>query len=267
MNPSAYRSGQAGGSLDFVAVDVETANRNRGSVCAFGLVVVRDGIMIEHHSWLGRPPGRLDWFDPFNIGIHGIHPEDVARQPGFADRLTQAMKVIGDLPVVAHYAAFDIGAIRDGCDADGLVWPNLTYGCTVVLSRRELDLLSYQLPIVAAELGITLEHHHDAGADASAAAQILIALARRRNASTFTDLLAGLRVTSGSVTADRWAGCHRMPDIASRVLPHASPDADPAHPLCGQVMVFTGGLSTMRREDAWTRVALLGATPAKNIST
>lgn len=32
--------------LDFVAVDVETANRKRGSVCSIGLARVRDGVII-----------------------------------------------------------------------------------------------------------------------------------------------------------------------------------------------------------------------------
>ena len=34
-------------SIDFVALDFETANRFRGSPCAIGLAVVRDGKIVD----------------------------------------------------------------------------------------------------------------------------------------------------------------------------------------------------------------------------
>jgi DNA polymerase-3 subunit epsilon len=260
---------KASDGLDFVAFDVETANRNRGSVCAFGLAVVRGGDIVQRHTWLTRPPAGLDWFDPFNTALHGIRPTDVANQRAFADRLAEAVDVIGDLPVIGHNAAFDIGAVRDGCDADGLDWPTLTYGCSLVMARRELDLLSYRLPVVAAELGIRVGRHHDAGADAEAAAEIVLALARRRTVSSLADLLAALDVSVGRLSKDDWFGCRRATAGTAGggypAPPQAEASADPGHPLYGQVVVFTGALS-IRREDAWARVASLGATPDKGVT-
>jgi DNA polymerase III epsilon subunit-like protein len=53
--------------------------------------------------------------------------------------------------VVAHNAAFDIGALRAGCDAADVEWPTLTYGCSLMMARRSgLGLLSYRLPLVCA---------------------------------------------------------------------------------------------------------------------
>ena len=113
-------------SLNFVAVDVETANAQRGSICSFGLAVVEDGNVVRTENWLTRPPSQLDWFDGVNISLHGITPDMVADAPPFAERLAQVLEVVGDRPVIAHNAGFDVGAIRQGCDADGLDWPELT---------------------------------------------------------------------------------------------------------------------------------------------
>lgn len=256
-------------SLDFVAVDVETANAQRGSICSFGLAVVEGGKVVRTENWLTRPPAALDWFDGFNIGLHGITPAMVEDAPAFTERLDQVLEVIGDRPVVAHNAAFDIGAVRQGCDADELDWPELTYGCTLVLSRRVLNLLSYRLPIVCDELGISLLAHHNAGADATAAALIALELARLQEAASLEELAAGVHVRLGRLSGHAWNGCVRawsgVGGSGYGQTPGANPEADPGHPLYGQVMVFTGGLS-LRREDAWAAVALLGATPQKGVN-
>lgn len=268
MKPALPPADFWGSDLSFVAFDVETANSHRGSVCAMGLSVVRDGDVVAQHTWLVKPPSAFDWFEPVNISIHGITPSDVAGQPSFANRLAQALDVIGDLPVIAHNAAFDMGAVREGCDAEEIRWPTLTYGCTLVLSRRAIDLPSYRLPFVAAELGITLDRHHDAGADALAAARVLLALARRRDSGSLGALFEDLDVVAGRIDADQWSGCRRKPGTGGPRArpPNADSDADPDHPLFGQVVVFTGALEAVRRTQAWARVAELGATPEANVT-
>ena len=82
-------------SLDFVAVDVETANAQRGSICSFGLSVVRSGKVVRTEDWLTRPPRQLDHFEGRNIGIHGITPGMVKHAPSFRQRLAQVLEVIG----------------------------------------------------------------------------------------------------------------------------------------------------------------------------
>jgi DNA polymerase III subunit epsilon len=197
-------------SLDFVAVDVETANAQRGSICSFGLSVVRNGKVVRTEDWLTRPPSQFDWFDGRNIGIHGISPGMVKQAPSFKDRLAQVLEIIGNLPIVAHNASFDTGAIRGGCDAEGLAWPDLTYGCTMILSRRILPNLGcHKLPVVCDELGIPPFDHHQAGADANAAALIALALARRQGAASLEDLASGVGVSLGRVHGRAWAGCVR----------------------------------------------------------
>jgi len=259
---------EVGEGLDFVALDVETANHRRGSICAIGLVVVRGGQITERHAWLVRPAPALDWFDSINTALHGIGPADVVAAPTFAASLQRLVAVIGDLPVVTHNAAFDIGALRDACDAADVAWPSLRYACSLVMARRALPLISYRLPMVASALGVEMLSHHDAAADAEAAARIVLVIAAQRRVASLDALAAQLLVLLGQVSPDAWQGCHRTyaPGSGGRPLPpETNRDADPGHCLFGQVMVFTGALS-LRREDAWAQVAALGAIPESDVS-
>ena len=67
--------------LDFTAIDFETANSSNASACAVGLARVRDGRIVARAGWLIQPPPGHDAFFEINVGIHGIHPEDVADAP------------------------------------------------------------------------------------------------------------------------------------------------------------------------------------------
>ena len=258
----AQAAGRLAG-LDFVAFDVETANRYRGSVCAIGAAVVRGGEVVSTYSWLMRPPEELNFFDGFNISLHGITPEMVSGQPGFCERLSQLLDLASGLPLVAHNASFDMGAVREGCTFEGRPWPRVDYACSLFMARRALDLISYRLPLVAKECGVELAAHHEPCADAVACAGIAIEIARRRGATTLDDLLTDLHLLKGRLDPQVWHGCRGKWGYAPP--PEAALGADPEHPLYGQVIVFTGALS-IRRQDAWAAVAACGASPEKGVT-
>src|SRR5699024_5800820 len=187
----------------FVGFDVETANSVRGSICAIGLSIVRDGNIVDTRSWLCRPPRRLAKFEARNIDIDGIRPGDVARQPMFRERIADVLDLVGELPLVAHNASFDIGAIRAASAASGLSWRPLQYGCTLQWARRDLPGLSnYKLPTVSAALDVELRQHHDASADASAAANVALELMRRNQARSVDTYAANLGMSLGHATVD-----------------------------------------------------------------
>ena len=253
-------------SLSYCAIDFETANWFRGSPCAVGLVKVIDGAVVDERRYLMRPPQGCDEFDGFNVMLHGITPEMVRHEPRFAARLPDILEFADGLPLIAHNAAFDMGVIRDACDASGVPWPEVKYGCTLVLSRVTWSLLSYSLPWVAEAAGIPFDHHHDPQADARGAAAILLAAAAHHGASTFEELTKATAVRLGSMGDGDWAGCHRDWQGLRRDCPGANPHADPNHPFYGQEMVFTGALASMTRAHAWDRVAEVGARPAPGVT-
>ena len=157
--------------MRWAAIDFETATFSRASACALGVVIVEDGRELHRQAWLIRPPGNE--YQPGNVAIHGIRPADTEHAPAFPAIWAEAMQLIGDRPVVAHNASFDIGVVRRSCEEYDLDAPDLRYLCTVVLSRRTWpELSAHKLPIVADHVGAELDHH-DALSDAAACSRIL----------------------------------------------------------------------------------------------
>ena len=78
--------------MQFVAIDVETANADMGSICQIGLARFVDGQLAEEWCTLVDPE---DYFDDVNISIHGIEPRMVKGQPKLtqiADRLRSTLE-------------------------------------------------------------------------------------------------------------------------------------------------------------------------------
>ncbi len=257
--------------MDFIAIDFETANRARCSPCAIGLAEVRGGSIVSSIATIVKPPYGYDEVDPFNESIHGITQRQVDAAPDFHEIWAEIAPGLEGCTLVAHNASFDIGVLRDTLDTLGLPWPRLDFVCTMVLSRRALSLDSYRLPYVAEALGVTLRDHHDAGADAQAAAEVLLALRAHENAADLDALLDGLRVRKGLLAPIEWEGCKGKSAGGGQgghdlVASEANPDADPDHPLFGKRVVFTGTLQRVHRQDAWERVAFVGGAPEKGVT-
>jgi DNA polymerase-3 subunit epsilon len=259
---------ESGDSVTFVAVDTETANQSRGSICSLALVRFDQGRAVDSFYTLVKPPAEVSQFNPFHVGIHGIHEADVKDAPPFPDAWRGAEDFIGDDLVVAHNAAFDMSVIRSAHRFSGLEHPRIDYACTLVTARRMLDLLSYGLPWVADALGVTLVNHHHALADATAAGEVMAALVRRAGAQNIEQLLAALSLPVGTLLPGVSQG-ERYSSTSSRdrhgcLVP--SGQADPEHPLYGKRIVFTGTLESMVRNLAEEISANLGAQPEPRVT-
>ena len=254
---------------DFAAIDFETANAQRGSPCALGVVTVSEGKIMSRKKWLMRPPPSVDYFDQCNVNVHGITPKMVASKPRFGDLLDDVMKVIDGRMVVAHNAGFDLSVLRYACEESGLNFPRMSFLCTMVLSRTILDIETYSLPRVAQELGIELKGHHDPLADAECTARVLIYLAERVGAATIEDLLRKQSVCIGYFQSGIWRGSHKIQQSSSQkmYLPRASTVADSDNFLYGELVVLTGKLPYgISRRTAWDTIASLGGQPQQNIT-
>ncbi len=131
-----------------------------------------------------------------------------------------------------------------------------------------LDLPSHRLPIVCEHLGVSLGHHHNAGADALAAAQVTIALARLVGTDSIQGLLTATFSRLGRLQASSWVGCQTRGarEYLAAQVPLANLDADPENPLYGQTVVFTGGLACMIRREASDCVAEAGGNIGKGVT-
>lgn len=168
---------------------------------------VRDGRIVARAGWLIQPPPGHDRFFELNVRIHGIEPEHVIGAKGWTDQLDDLAAFAGADVLVAHNAGFDMTVIRRACEATGDDCPPYRYVCSLQVARKTYDLESYRLPLVAAEAGFTDFPHHDATADATACAHIMIDAARRVGAVDIESLaaLAGVKVSRIAIPAAQLA--------------------------------------------------------------
>ncbi|AKK06403.1 DNA polymerase III epsilon subunit-like 3'-5' exonuclease [Corynebacterium mustelae] len=298
---AAAARGEAGGAvpgLNFVGIDVETANADWGSICQIGLVEVIDGAIGKTQCWLCQPPTSLSDFDPANIAIHGIRPEDVADAPPFAEVMAEVVAAVGDVPLVAHNAQFDFTAFSRACAAAKVPTPEWDFACSLAASRAaKLGVVSHRLPVVAKFLDVSLRQHHDAAADAEACAGILVNLALRAGYSgSLKDVFSSFGFSMGNLNdkrvypvlnnppstrradTDNSAPAESTPQRRSapqprwakaatpEVIPEANKDADPNHPLFGHNVTLTGDFEPFDKGLLWEKMADAGATIGKNVT-
>ncbi len=164
--------GKSKGMEDFAAIDFETANRHRSSICSIGVVVVRHGVIVDTFYRLVKP--YPNYYSRFTTEIHGLTQADTADAPLFSEVWAEVAPHIDGLPLVAHNSSFDEGCLRAVFESCGIPYPGYTFLCTCRASRRIFgrQLPDHRLKTVAARCGFELENHHHALADAEACAHI-----------------------------------------------------------------------------------------------
>lgn len=261
--------------MDFVAIDFETANSKRASVCAVGLVEVRGGRIVDEYYTLVNPH---DDFDYFCIAVHGITPDQVEDAPSFADIWPELRSRIEDRVLVAHNASFDMSVLRRSAEDHGLDMPHVRYMCSCLLARKIWPAMpNHKLNTVARELGLGAFKHHDAIEDARTAAKILLrcsdegeaadcnALADRYGYRIGQILQSGEHVTFSSASPK--SGKKRTSESTAKAKASPAPNlaAERDNPLYDKRIVFSGRLSGITREEAQRRAASLGARCAESV--
>ena len=146
----------------FTAIDFETANGSRSSICQVGLVRVMKGKVVDQISVLVRPPQNS--FSSYNINVHGITPQMTATALPF-DKVWPALEhYIEGQHLVAHNMAFDGSCLKQTLEHYSIPSPAYQTHCTYRLYGKKLSLLCQQY-----QIGL---NHHDALSDALACAQL-----------------------------------------------------------------------------------------------
>lgn len=160
---------------DFAAIDFETANSERTSVCSVGVVVVREGVIRHRYYSLIRP--EPDYYHPGNTRVHGLTAADTEDARIFPDVWAEVEPLIEGLPLVAHNKPFDEGCLKAVFRMYRMDYPDYSFFCTLQAARRELrHLANHRLPTVAECCGYRLGEHHHALADAEACAAIALTI-------------------------------------------------------------------------------------------
>ena len=185
--------------MNFIAIDFETANNSRSSICAVGLAVVENGKLIETAHFLVKPIPNV--YNFYNTLIHGIDDSHTQNEKTFEQQWTDLQKYFNNKTVVAHNAAFDCSVLRATLDTYNLDYPNLDYHCTYRLAQKTLPLYGFSLDEVSNYFNIQLNHHH-AESDAQASAIIALKLCEIYKANSLEELSTNLGFRVGKIISE-----------------------------------------------------------------
>jgi DNA polymerase-3 subunit epsilon len=217
----------------FVAIDFETANADLASICQVGVVTFENGRVVESWGSLVNPQ---DYFDRFNIAIHGIDEAAVKDAPTFQQIYTEILSRLQGNVVVCH-TSFDRSALSQAIakhNLSGIPCQWLDSARVVRRAWAQWSHKGYGLTNVCGELGISYIAH-DAIEDARAAGEVLL----RAIGTTGVGLNAWMTRVDQPIN----------PTNASSAGP-ITMDGNPDGLLAGEEIVFTGALTLLRREAA-----------------
>ena len=156
---------------DFAAIDFETANNERSSVCSVGIVIVRNGEIVDTFYSLIQP--EPNYYNYWCSQVHGLCCDETDNAPVFPEVWKQIEPLIDGLPLVAHNKAFDESCLKAVFRCYQMDYPEYEFHCTCQAARRAFpNAENHQLHTISMLCGYRLENHHHALADAEACACI-----------------------------------------------------------------------------------------------
>lgn len=233
--------------MDFVAIDVETANPDMASICQIGIACFKDGKLEKEWVSLINPE---DYFDPINTSIHGIEESSVSSAPMFEDVYPEIESMLSGKVCVSH-THFDRISLDKVIRKYSLEPIELTWLDSAKVARRtweECAWKGYGLANVCKIIGYVFKHH-DALEDAKASGAIINAAIEKAGIS-----LDGWLTRVGQPIAGEGS-------LSGKVTLEGNPEGD----LYGHTIIFTGALSIPRR-DAATMAAHMGCSVASSVS-
>lgn len=160
--------------MTFTAIDFELANANYNSICAIGIVNVRDGEIINEFYSLVQPPNNEYMWQ--TTRVHGIKPKHTAESPTFGSLFETIKPLLQDQFMVAHDEQFDRSVLQKTMQLYGLNYKELglpdIWECTSKI-YRSIGFPKTKLSICCSIMGIELKAH-DALSDAKACSSLYL---------------------------------------------------------------------------------------------
>lgn len=225
--------------MEFVAIDVETANADMSTICKIGAVVFKDGEIVKKWETLINPE---DYFDGMNVYIHGITEKDVKNSPKFYDVYNELKSII-DGKIVTHHTSFDKSSINRAISKYKLEPIAVTWINTALVVKRtwkEFSYKGYGLKNMSKFLKVNFKHH-DPVEDARISGLILIEAMNKLSLNIDGILeLINKSITNALISND--GGELTEPNKDGMFF--------------GETVVFTGQLSMTRDEASYMALKL-----------
>jgi DNA polymerase-3 subunit epsilon len=261
----------------FLAIDYETANSNYLSACALGITFVEKGIVLETVQTYIKPPEEFSSFDPFNIMIHEIRPNQIANAPSFEEvwRTIEKFFARNRVPIACHYSGFDIRVTQALLKHYEIDFQDLEFYDTFTIAKKMWpEFSNHKLNFLAEKFGINLTHHN-ASSDAQACAYIALKQIEVLGKNSLSQVAQAFGFKLGVLNSN---GVKTMSDfknydsgkfgnkVDSSKGVKPSKEINLGSDLYGKRVVFTGELSTLTREAAIQRAVDNGAIVNSSVS-
>ena len=158
----------------FVALDLETTGLDytKDDIIEVGAVKVELGEIVETFEQLVSTDKEI----PYRVKqLTGLSEKDLVGSPPLSDVLPRLRDIVGDLPVIAHNAQFDIRFLKaSGYEVKSPIYDTLAIS-RIVIPRAT----NHRLETLLKGFGLYSDVSHRAGEDASAVAKLFLCLCDR----------------------------------------------------------------------------------------
>ena len=172
---------------EIVCFDIETTglNKKHEVIIEIGAVVLKNGEITDRFNTFVSP-GRI--LSPEIIRLTGITDEMLEGAPSQKEALERFLAFVGDRPLAAHNAEFDMGFIAAGCRKYGIPFHNASVDSLILAQNLLPELSKHKLDVVAEHLQLPAFNHHRASDDAATVAYMLPHFFRRMEELGLHDL-------------------------------------------------------------------------------
>lgn len=168
-------------ALDAVAIDSETTGLDpaRARIVQIGARIIRAGA-IDREATFDRLVNPQIAIPAKASSVHGIDDRTVRQAPGFEQVWPEFLRFCGARVAIGHSIGFDLAVCQNEAARRGLAFERPRSLCVRLLANvAEPTLPDYSLEMIASWLGVPIVGRHSALGDATAAAEIFIALLPR----------------------------------------------------------------------------------------
>ena len=175
---------------EFVAFDIETTglNAENDRMTEIGAVIFSGSEMKETFNTFVDPERHI----PADITeLTGIKDSDVKGAPSEKEAMEMFMEFVGDRPIIAHNAHFDVGFMTAAAKRNGLRFLPIFLDTLALSQALCQDLKRFKLDTVSNHLKLPKFNHHRATDDAIVVARIMgkfLPMLQQQGAKTIDDI-------------------------------------------------------------------------------
>lgn len=214
--------------MDFIAIEIDTANQWRDSICSIGLVkVVQSEVVDSLFTYIN--PNQP--FDEYHTSKHGITKDLVQLSPTFKEFYPILDQWISNQTVIGYHEAFIQSVLEESCQSIGELVPYCTFGCILEFAKNQSpEQQHFSLRTLGHLFGIPLELE-----EAEIIAQLVLSFEKKYENFSLTSLTQKIQGTLTQASFSPNPSCFK-----------------------NKIIVFTGGLEGLTRSTAAKKIRALG---------